>query len=216
MLPYRTGLWLKSSANRCVLCRMRPIEVGYLCQDCDQDLMWLPPAFELSCGAKSLTVQPASTYHTVMAQAILSFKEQEQLTTLPFLVHALAKLGERLDLPAKTLIVPMPTTQKRLVQRGFYPVGILARYLSALTGYACYQGVVRFGEQVQQRKLDRSERLHNLLHAFSVVKPPTSRSLLLFDDVATTGATLTSLADCLWAYDPNLHLTAVCLAHGHG
>lgn len=214
MLPYQAGLWLKSCLGRCILCRLQPIQVGYLCYDCDNDIDWLPDVFEVATRTATLSIQAASSYNTVMAQAIFAYKEDDKPSALPFLVHALSKLADSLELPEDTLIVPVPTTQGRLIARGFYPVGVLVRYLSALMGFEVYDGVVRCGEQLKQRSLNRADRLTNLTDVFEVIVPPTSRTLLLFDDVSTTGATFVSLADCLWDYDSDLQIAAVCLAHG--
>lgn len=91
---------------------------------------------------------------------------------------------------------------------------LLADYLSALTGFGIYRGVCRPFERQRQRGLDRQARLNNLSGVFAVERLPSSRTLLLFDDVATTGATLLELADTLWQTDKTLTITAVCVAHG--
>lgn len=216
MLPYRVGLELVSWFGRCVLCRTRAIEAGYLCDDCDVCQHWLPAPFEVPVlDNKSLTVWSASFYQGTMRHAIMQFKDHETLHALPFLVHALTKLVSRVThLPADTLIVPVPTTQGRLTKRGFYPVLILARYFSALTGFGLYQGMVRPFESSHQRGLDRTERLQNLQGAFEVQHLPTTKHFLLFDDVATTGATLAEMAKALWQVCPEATISAVCLAHG--
>lgn len=212
-----------SLLGRCVLCRMQVIDVGYLCQACDGREHWLPTPFVLSIADESLSqdrllsVQAAHFYDGTMRHAIMRFKDDEQTDTLPFLLHALAKLADTVaDLPSDTLIVPIPTTRGRLVERGFYPVGILAEYLSALTGFELYQGIIRPHETEHQRGLERAKRLQNLQGAFVVEVLPDSEHFLLFDDVATTGATLAELAKVLWQVCPTAKISAVCLAHGNG
>lgn len=215
MPPYGAGLYLTRLLGRCTLCRLRPIENGYLCHSCHEAtfLAHEPVVFEV--GANELWLQSAGYYVGVMRQAISRFKDDERLETLPVLVQALRCLGEYTeDLPADTLILPVPTTKGRLAKRGFYPVGILARHLSVLTGFGIYTGVVRPSEGLHQRGLDRYERLQNLQGAFLVDELPSSRHILIFDDVVTTGATLCEIAECLWQTDPDLQILAVCLAHG--
>lgn len=212
------GLYLTSLLGKCVLCQTKATLIGYLCDECDKQIAWLPTPFVVPVGEldKDLVVQASSYYEGVMKRAIAGFKDTENLQTLPLLVHALSKLADSLvDLPDDTVILPVPTTEGRLVERGFYPVWTLACYLSALTGFAIYQGVVRPHETRHQRGLDRTDRLQNLQGAFVVEHLPPSQSVLLFDDVATTGATLAELAKELWQVCPDTKISAVCLAHGN-
>ncbi len=249
-MKYRLGLQLTKWRGICVLCRHRPMVIGYLCQACDDEMDWLTEPLVLEVAEKtSLIVQPANYYQGVMAKAIAAFKDSENLQTLPFLVHALTKLAQNLqylqdtqdknngsDSPLSNLshnlshnlsqfndgfddgniaIVPVPTTPHRLVERGFAPVDLLATYLSAMTGFEIYDGVVRPYESDHQRGLGRDERLSNVQGAFVLHYPPPCQTLILFDDVVTTGATLNALAQALLQHNPNLTLYAVCLAHGN-
>lgn len=211
-LPYRFGLWMAQWLGVCVLCREHPIQSGFLCQGCEEDCTWLPPAFEILEGR--VVVQSASFYELPMATAISAFKDKERLYTLPFLVHALSKLAKPLSVFDDAVILPMPTTVGRLKHRGFYPVGVLARYLSAMTGFALYHGVHRCLDGAHQRGLDRQERLNNVLGAFVVDELPQAETVILFDDVVTTGATLSEVAHVLLQANRRLTIVAVCLAHG--
>lgn len=214
MLPYGLGLRLAGFRGVCVLCAVDEIESGFLCAICDAQQAWRTQPVGLDVGGRMLSVQCANYYTGVMKNAIASFKDQENLQTLPYLVHALAKAAEGLSLPDDTLILPMPTTQGRLAERGFYPVGILARYVSALTGFRLYVGVTRPNESVRQRYLDKQSRQSNLSGVFFMETPPKAQSLLLFDDVMTTGSTFKALAETLWQWNNDLTLSGLCLAHG--
>lgn len=210
MLPYQAGVILAERLGVCVLCRSAPIEMGLLCQGCDDDMVWLPPAFEVT---DELMVQSATFYDGAMAGAIGAFKDHERLDALPLLVHAIAKLAE-LVTELDAVILPIPTTHNRLIERGFYPVGILAQYLSQMSGLPLYQGVTRPKEGEHQRYLDKENRLNNLMGAFVLEYPPPSDTVILFDDVSTTGATFAEVAGVLWADDPTLTICGLCLAHG--
>lgn len=200
----------------CPLCRLAPIEIGCLCQGCDDDIAWLPKPFDIRLSDdKSLSVQPASYYDDTIRRAISAFKDSENLFALPLLVQACHYLGQAVsDMPDDTLIVPVPTTNKRIKERGFYPVGVLAKWLSNITGYRIYTGVYRF-EGIRQRGLSRSERLTNMTQVFEVSYLPDSGSVLLVDDVSTTGATFSAMAQALLQADKNLQIQGVCLAHGN-
>lgn len=212
MQPYLLGLTATSIKSVCVLCAINPIFDGFLCQACDESFDWQTKTFSLNNDHDTLQVFFASFYEGITKNALSQFKDHENLQTLPFLYHSLYRLSQSLELPDDTLILPVPTTKGRLSERGFYPVGVLAKYLSALTGFAIYTGVSRPAESQKQRGLDRSQRLTNLTHAFVMDYPPDSRSILIFDDVATTGATFRAVAQAFFGMD--VALTAACIAHG--
>lgn len=224
LAPYQSGIWLAEYINkRCQLCRVMgsvPQHVtdpfiqssnrhilssfqyfnsGLLCTYCHQHITWLPEPFDVDIAADtSLTIQSASYYDYPIRQAIHAFKQQEDMTKLPLLVHALRQLprpkGCHTD---NSVIIAMPTTLSRLSARGFDPMTVLSAYLSKHWRIPLWHGVQRVDNTVSQRGLGRAERLTNLTDAFHVIEPPPVKRLLLFDDVATTGASLQALARTL-------------------
>lgn len=199
--------------NVCTLCQSKPLAVGFLCADCDEAMAWLPPPFNVECAnGRVLEVQAAGYYVGVLAQAIGQLKDAENLQTIPLLLQALGKLAQ--IIPDEAVILPLPTTHARLVARGFYPVGLLADYLSLLTDLPLYTGVERIQDGAHQRELDRSARLTNVQNAFALTALPSASTVILFDDVATTGATLQAVAETLWQADSSLSILATCVAHG--
>lgn len=97
------------------------------------------------------------------------------------------------------MIVPIPLGKKRKRERGYNQVEALAKPL-AIRLEALYvpQALERAKETRTQVGLSAAERRENMQAAFradpSLVK---GRSVLLMDDVATTGSTLSSAADAL-------------------
>lgn len=215
LLPYHLGLWATRLQNKCTLCRLNPIDDGFLCQACNEDFDWQSKSFVVPSSGHSaeLVVHFATFYNDILKTTLTAFKDQGTLETLPFLFHTLYRLAEQLQLPNDTLILPVPTTKGRLNERGFFPVGILAKYLSGLTGFGLYQGVSRPSESVRQRGLNKAERLTNLNNAFVLEYLPSSQNILIFDDVSTTGATFGAIAEVFEGYHLNLY--AACIAHGN-
>jgi len=188
-----------------------------LCNACHQQIAWLPPSFSLDVATELLlTVQSATYYDYPIRQAISAFKHHEDMTKLPVLVHALRQLPKPTGCHQQnSVIVPMPTTSARLQRRGFDPVTILSHYLSQHWQIPIWRGIARVDHTLSQQGLSRAERLSNLEDAFSVISTPPKSHLLLFDDVATTGASLRSLAKTLHTADQRLHISAYALAHGN-
>ena len=200
---------------------------GLLCFDCHNSIAWLPKSFEVDIAASTvLSIQAATYYDYPIRQAIRSFKHHEDMSKLPLLLHAVCQLprpqGCHRD---NSVIVAMPTTNQRLVKRGFDPVSILAAQLSKHWQIPLWHGVERIDNTVNQQGLTRAERLSNLDNAFALIETPPVKRLLLFDDVATTGASLQALGRTLYDQTFSLaginsqssnpyQLSAYALAHG--
>lgn len=239
-VPYRFGMWLADHLrSRCYLCQWYDIypkarwphapplstavpgavahSKSLLCRHCQQKIAWLPPRFTIDTSPTlALTVQSATYYDYPIRQAISAFKHHEDMTKLPVLVHALRQLPKPTGCDEQnSVIVPMPTTTARLQRRGFDPVTVLTHYLSQHWQIPIWWGVARIDDTISQQGLSRAERLANLEHAFTIDSTPPKSQLLLFDDVATTGASLKSLATALYNTDQRLQLSAYALAHGN-
>ena len=200
---------------------------GLLCSHCHHSITWLPKPFEVDIAAGTvLSIQVSTYYEYPIRQAIRAFKHDEDMSKLPLLLHAIRQLprphGCHHD---NAVIVAMPTTPQRLVKRGFDPVSILAAQLSKHWQIPLWQGVRRIDHTVSQQGLTRAERLSNLNNAFVLTETPPVKRLLLFDDVATTGASLQALGRALYKPATNTasasslptnryHLSAYALAHG--
>ncbi len=242
--PYQLGLWLAEYVNiRCQLCgcyRKAPYtepadsnhadlsasqssslfataHKSLLCSRCQRSIAWLPAPFYVDIAASvSLPIQAASYYDYPIRQAIRAFKHSEDMTRLPLLVHMLRQLPRPKGCHAgNSVIIPMPTTDDRLRKRGFDPVTILSIHLAKHWQIPLWHGVARMDDTVSQQGLTRSERLTNLNDAFVLTETPPVKRLLLFDDVATTGASLQALARAFLTDQPYLTpLEATRTAHG--
>jgi ComF family protein len=111
-------------------------------------------------------------------------------------------LGQRLAVCFAALswsidtIVPVPLHTQRLAERGYNQSQVIAEYLAAHTGLPCVPGALRRDKFTRsQVELSATDRLLNLAGAFQ--GDPTllaGQTILLIDDVYTTGATLSNCA----------------------
>jgi predicted amidophosphoribosyltransferase len=98
--------------------------------------------------------------------------------------------------PAADVITSIPADPERLLERGHHPAGALARALGTRWGLPVAQLLVRHGSRARQAELSRTDRLRNVRGAFVAVAAPPE-SVILVDDVYTTGATAAAAATAL-------------------
>ncbi len=116
----------------------------------------------------------------------------------PVMARRLVPAARRIGWPDSTLIVPVPTTPSRRRERGYNQAELLARALGGVIGFPVVDALRRSEGRATQIALPRAERLTNVDGAFRVVAERASclagRSILLVDDVLTTGATASAAA----------------------
>jgi ComF family protein len=121
------------------------------------------------------------------------------------LTHALAEcLGDELPLGAADydVIIPVPLHIGRRRWRGFNQAAMLAVAVARRMDRPLdLSTLVRVRETPPQTRQNRGERIKNLKRAFAVRRPAriANRSILLIDDVMTTGATADECARTLLA-----------------
>ena len=97
------------------------------------------------------------------------------------------------------VIVPVPLHRRRLRERGYNQSALLAREVSKLSGIPNDEGLlVRTKDTPPQvRAVSREQRRSNVEDSFRCPENVEGRALILVDDVATTGSTLSACASAL-------------------
>jgi len=97
------------------------------------------------------------------------------------------------------IMIPVPLGKKRLKERGYNQVGLVARPLAYQLGWAyAPDGLWKTRETRSQVGLTVSQRRENVQNAYQAdPKVVKRRSVLIMDDVATTGSTILSCTDAL-------------------
>ena len=99
------------------------------------------------------------------------------------------------------MLIPIPLGKERLKERGYNQVAMVAMPLSIQLGLDYHpSGLARARETRSQVGLSAVERQENVRGAFFADGTQVNgRTILLMDDVSTTGATLSSAAETLLA-----------------
>ncbi|PIT13350.1 amidophosphoribosyltransferase [Snodgrassella alvi] len=128
-----------------------------------------------------------------------AFKHQRQLALLDTLAALmLAQPPQWLAQVKIDAVLAMPLSRKRLFERGFNQSQLLAaiiarHYALPVLRPDCVQRCYR----PPQSTLKKSARQRNVRGVFRLNHAVKKRNLLLIDDVVTTGATITELAQTL-------------------
>lgn len=97
------------------------------------------------------------------------------------------------------LIVPIPLGNQRLKERGYNQVGMIAKPLAMALNVRYAPGeLMRRKETRTQVGLTKLERKENVRNAFQGGMGVSQKTVLVMDDVSTTGSTLSSSAEALY------------------
>lgn len=111
-------------------------------------------------------------------------------------------LREGIRIAADVLMVPVPLSRRRQRCRGFNQSEVIARILARSIGVTVAAGILKKTRDTPpQMSLPRSARLQNVAGAFAVSDGVSllGRTVVIVDDVRTTGATLEAAAAALRA-----------------
>lgn len=166
-----------------------------LCRDCGV----LPPRFDRAVAV--------ARYRGVMRDVILKFKYRRDKPLAAPLSDLLAGVAKFLWVDftpegnEKTgMILPVPLYRTKLKQRGFNQSELLAARVSNILKISLVtDNLVKIKETPDQAGLDGTARRENLKDAFTVKRPEEIRdkSILLIDDVVTTGTTASEISRML-------------------
>ena len=198
--------------NRCPVCGEVIYANDSFCEECLSELNVFDEEFSID-GTASFTAVYA--YDEVTTPAIVLMKNG----TLGNSAYALGKalgvklkengIGEKTD-----YIVPVPMYKANLKKRGYNQAEYISREISDVIGKPVMTDiVVKTRSTADQKTLGKAERQKNLKDVFEVrddVKVK-GKSILLADDVCTTGSTLAEIAKVLLdAGAKEVHCAACC------
>lgn len=187
----------------CLSCRQ---EGFLLCSSCQNKLELIPLSAEPWPGEKFYfsACFVCLDYQSQIVQKIIKFFKYQYFENLsPVLVDVLTRQARLLDLGPDAIISNAPLHTSRIRQRGFDQTFLLAKGLSNALQLPYYPLLKRQKKTKAQAKLDRTKRLANVQSAFTLNPKITlneswkNSTIVIIDDVTTTGATLNEAAKTL-------------------
>ncbi|GLI18330.1 amidophosphoribosyltransferase [Tepidanaerobacter syntrophicus] len=178
----------------CSNCRnkIEPIK-GALCNKCGKPLPD-DSALCYDCISKDydfIKARSYGTYSGILKKLIYEFKYRGRQEIAEILGRLMYDLFAALSWPNFDYIVPVPLHPRRQRERGFNQSYLLGKFLSSKTNIPIFTGLKRIKPTKHQTLLDKQLRYKNLAGAFAVNSKDKiyGKTLLLIDDVYTTGAT---------------------------
>jgi len=166
-------------------------EGSYICKDCETFLSEVEPSKVEPCSIMSVW-----EYEGLMEKLILKIKYEGCYDIIDELVDMAFKKID-LKLPKDTIITFVPMYKKKEKYRGFNQAELIARKVGEKTSCLAVKLLEKAKDNRSQVGLNPQERLENVKGVFGVLKPSFNseklgfvKSVLLVDDVYTTGATM--------------------------
>ena len=178
--------------HRCYLCEQEcPTSADGLCGDCRNELkLAISPAPPEGLDGLTAGLQ----YGDALATVFYRFKKKERTDYAPF-------LAQFISIPEEwhaEMLLPVPLHWWREFRRTYNQSYLLSEYVSSRYGIPiCRDLLVRTRPTPQQKLLNEKQRRKNLKGAFRAEPECKGRSIVLIDDVVTTGSTLSECARAL-------------------
>ena len=179
----------------CDGCRssIRRIEAP-LCARCGAPTAW-PVERCAECIGRRLAfarARAAVAYDDPVRRVVSAWKERGLRRLAAWAADVIVEMVAPLALDCVTFV---PADRDRLLQRGHHPAEALARELACRWSLDLATLLRRTRRVQRQRGLTRAARRRNVAGAFVARAPP--RSVVVVDDVYTTGATASAAASAL-------------------
>jgi ComF family protein len=166
-----------------------------MCARCGRPTAW-PVARCSECGGRRLAfarARAAVAYDEPVRRIVAAWKERGLRRLAPWAAGVVVDVVPRPDADVLTFV---PADRDRRLKRGHHAAEALARELANRWNLPAAKLLERTRPARRQRGLDQAERRRNVRGAF-VASASAPRSIVLIDDVYTTGATANAAASAL-------------------
>jgi ComF family protein len=208
---------------RCFVCRKTVYKENGLCSECFSQFHFLSNQCCPICGRpytfpvenskrlvcvkclknppKLKRLKAVFAYDDFSKSIILSFKHGDRTDIAPYFGKLLYQYGKEI-LSECDYIIPVPLHWSRLLKRKYNQSSLIAKELEKISGKKClYNNLKRIKQTPSQGHKTKKERFQNIKNALKVSNPEPikGKTIVLIDDVYTTGATLNECARVLLA-----------------
>jgi ComF family protein len=144
-------------------------------------------------------------YENALAASVINLKSTPYLPSR--IMSAIPNALQRADFATSDVIIPIPLSKHRKLERGFNQAEVIAKAIARSTGMSVDGSSLarKLHTPIHRVGMDQKARELTVKNAFEVVRPKLieGKSILLVDDVLTSGATASACANSLKKYGAN-------------
>ncbi len=191
----------------CLNCNKELDDIG-LCKECQDKIEYCKSVKVID----DIKVYSISYYGYSIKKLILDFKYKSNFDCGEYLGKLILKkfneIGNEFD-----YVTCVPSSRRKLKERGFNQCEFLAKYLSENKKIAYIESLKKTNKVKEQKLLSAKAREENIKDAFSLInnKKLIGKKVLLIDDVITTGFTIEECIKKLKKIK-NIDLTVIVIA----
>ena len=197
--------------TRCPVCGAFIGAMDSFCHECEKKLIKYTGSFSIE-GASGFTA--AYIYDENSSKAVILMKKGICGNADYALGQALADKLRSDGIPVKCdVIIPVPMHRSAKSERGYNQAELISKELSRIFDLPVdSKNVIKSRRTAAQKKLNRIQRQSNLKGAFSIRDDTLikGKTILLVDDVCTTGSTLRELTALLTEHGAKAVYCAAC------
>lgn len=183
--------------KKCYFCGKISL-TGIMCEECYKKIKIKQPKYYKNY--KNIEIFSVSSYKNELQKLIRGIKFHNKKDFAEYAAKILFDFWKTSTYADKNFqIIPMPSHKKRIKERKYNHIELIADEFSKLTGYSVNTELIyKIKDTKPQYKLNKKERFENLKDAFSVNKEKyRGDNLLLLDDICTTGVTMEEMIKAL-------------------
>lgn len=172
----------------CYSCKSEKISKFYLCESCLNKLDFVDNKFKISgCETHSIYF-----YNKFIANMISEYKFNRNTSLFRVFGSMVEAYIEETNgfLLDCDYILPVPSTRKTINKRGFDHIKFICDYFIKKYDKKYLNDFEKIKDTKSQHTLALEDRLHNLRGAFKCNKNLNGESVLVFDDIITSGNTV--------------------------
>ena len=214
-------LWDLLCPPTCIHCGQDVYTQGEWCKSCFQAVLHErcikgPKDSPLECIY--ILADYAGGIKTMLHDIKFNGKKERALGAAPFLQHFTVTCLDMKYVP--TIVVPIPISESKRKQRGYNQVDVLFKNWVMQQGWKWEDLLLKLDGSKPMWTLTKEERRKNMKGHFLVrptmvdVYVDKEISILLVDDIYTTGATLLEATETIHAVLPKAKIKALTLASG--
>ena len=201
---------------RCLVCNELSSS-EYLCPLCKKEIKNLESKSHFFISEFGDTIYYYGKYRAGIGTLVKKLKYSRKIPAGEIIAELLSYVIIEKFNPKPSLIVPVPISLRKLLKRRVNQCEIIGREIAAITGIELNTNILKRKFELfekDQVKLDRSERKQNLKNSFYIAeKTLPASSIILLDDVSTTGRTINIFKNLLLSSFPNIKVIPLVFAH---